>query len=456
MKEETIKYCIQDCITLYQIIDKFNHKIFELFRIDIHKYPTLSSLAFAIYRSNYLKKDYKIPLIEGKIYDFIKQSYTGGSVDVYKPVGKNIHRYDVNSLYPFVMHNNFMPTGNPIYFEGDILKIDSNSFGFFEVKVIAPDNLNIPILQTKIKINNLNKTVAPLGIWSGVYFSEEIKNAMNHGYQFEILRGYIFDKQNIFKEYVNFLYNLKMNSLKDSSDYIISKLLLNCLYGRFGMNPFMENHKIIESKETIKIINKYKVTSLIDFKNGKELVSFFYNNNNKNNDNNKKGIKLNISIPISSAITAYARVYMSLFKMKYSSHLFYSDTDSLDLDIPIDNKYIGKGLGQFKLEHIFKDAIFLAPKVYGGITNLNKEIIKIKGAKNIVKFDKLNLLLNKNLILKIHQDKWYRDISKGNITIKEEIYTLMIADSKRKLIYDINNKLVDTKPLKLINSKIIE
>jgi hypothetical protein len=163
LKDETIKYCMQDCITLYQIIDKFQKRIFKLFRIDIHKYPTLSSLAFGIYRSNYLKKEYKIPLIEGKIYDFIKQSYTGGSVDVYRPIGINIHRYDVNSLYPFVMNNNFMPTGNPTYFEGDILKIDSNSFGFFEVKVIAPDNLNIPILQTKIKINNLNKTISPIG-----------------------------------------------------------------------------------------------------------------------------------------------------------------------------------------------------------------------------------------------------------------------------------------------------
>jgi hypothetical protein len=87
-----------------------------------------------------------------------------------------------------------------------------------------------------------------------------------------------------------------MNSLKDSPDYIISKLLLNCLYGRLGMNPLMENHKIVESKETIKIINKYNVTNVIDFKNGKELVSFFYKNNYE--DNNKKGIKLNISIPI--------------------------------------------------------------------------------------------------------------------------------------------------------------
>jgi len=42
------------------------------------------------------------------------------------------------------------PVGLPIFFEGDISKIDPNAFGFFEVEITAPD-LFIPILQTKIK-----------------------------------------------------------------------------------------------------------------------------------------------------------------------------------------------------------------------------------------------------------------------------------------------------------------
>lgn len=163
LRNESIKYCIQDCITLYQILDKFNHKIFDLFRLDIHKYPTLSSLAFGIYRSNFYKKEYYIPLINDKIYDFIKQSYTGGSVDVYKPYGKNVYSYDVNSLYPNSMLENYMPVGVPIYFEGDILNINQDAFGFFEVEVTTPDNLYIPLLQTKLKINNFSKTISPLG-----------------------------------------------------------------------------------------------------------------------------------------------------------------------------------------------------------------------------------------------------------------------------------------------------
>ena len=254
MKDETIKYCIQDCITLYQIINKFNYKIFELFRLDIHKYPTISSLAFAIYRSNFYKDEYRISLIHGEIYDFIKKSYLGGRVDVFKPFPKTnekVKGYDVNSLYPTAMKEYPMPIGNPIYFEGDIFKIDPNAFGFFEVKVITPNNLYVSILQTKLKINNVVKTVVPLGTWTGVYFSEEIKNAMKYGYQ--------FDKCYIFKEYVTFLYELKSNSINNSPGYIICKLLLNSLYGRFGMNPIMENNKIIE------LLNKWIIPSL-DFR----------------------------------------------------------------------------------------------------------------------------------------------------------------------------------------------
>ena len=48
--------------------------------------------------------------------------------------------------------------------------------------------------------------------------------------------------------------------------------------------------------------------------------------------------------------------------------IYYSDTDSVDLDKPLPDKYVGEDLGQFKLEHIFDEGVFLSPKVYGGKT----------------------------------------------------------------------------------------
>lgn len=69
-----------------------------------------------------IKKDV-IPRITQELYKNIKQSYTGGSVDVYKPVGTKINRYDINSLYPAVMSQYESPVGKIQKFKGDILKL---------------------------------------------------------------------------------------------------------------------------------------------------------------------------------------------------------------------------------------------------------------------------------------------------------------------------------------------
>jgi hypothetical protein len=139
--------------------------IFELFKININNYSTLSSLAFGIFRTHFLRKN-EIPQLSGQIENDLRQSYTGGAVDMYIPrikKGDKIYCYDVNSLYPFVMKNFDMPVGKPIQFFGDIRKIDSEAFGFFYCKIISPENLKHPILQTHVKINKGTRTIAPLG-----------------------------------------------------------------------------------------------------------------------------------------------------------------------------------------------------------------------------------------------------------------------------------------------------
>lgn len=141
-----------------------------MFRINIHKYPTLSSLAFAIYRAHYLK-DSKFPLITGNMFYEFKKGYTGGAVDVYKPYGENIYKYDVNYLYPYIMRDIPMLVGSPVYFEGDITLIENKPYGIFDCEVVAPDNLKEPIIQKQVKPSNGMRTIAPSGKWSGTYFS---------------------------------------------------------------------------------------------------------------------------------------------------------------------------------------------------------------------------------------------------------------------------------------------
>jgi hypothetical protein len=469
LREETLKYCDSDVRCLWQIIRKFQVGIFNKFEVDVNNYPTLSSLAFTIYRVKYLKED-TIPCITGALYNELKESYTGGSVDVYKPIGENINRYDVNSLYPSVMSKFPSPTGKIKRFKGNILKYNSDAFGFFNVKIITPKNLKTPILQTRIKTPKGGiMTVAPLGEWTGWYFSEELKNAISYGYSFEVIHGYTFEKEFIFKEYVAELYNMKKNSLKDTPNYIISKLLLNGLYGRFGMNPDKENNIILKGSENIgKFLSENLVTDITSLGDDDEIELMSYKSNKEGIDNDIICYSgNNISVVISSSITAYARIMMSKIKIDYQDHLYYSDTDSIDLDIELPLKYISDELGDFKHENTFKKALYLAPKVYCGVTEKDIEYLKIKGAetksnegfikiksvKQRVLYNDLEKVLIKGNKHSIQQEKWYKNISEGKITTKKQEYKLVLTENKRKLIFK-DNKLYNTIPYRLKDGKL--
>lgn len=70
---------------------------------------------------------------------------------------------------------------------------------------------------------------------------------------------------------------------------------------------------------------------------------------------------LDINTAKASAVTAGARVHMSLFKKNPNFNLYYSDTDSAVIDRQLDSEFVGNKLGQMKLEHTINKAVFLAP-----------------------------------------------------------------------------------------------
>ena len=57
--------------------------------------------------------------------------------------------------------------------------------------------------------------------------------------------------------------------------YLISKLLLNSLYGRFGLSPDLPEHRILSNKQLNELLirNDYIITDVIDLSNGKSLIS---------------------------------------------------------------------------------------------------------------------------------------------------------------------------------------
>jgi len=441
--EETKTYCELDCKVLFDIITSFQSEIFEIFKIDINKTPTLPSLAFKIFKTHYLQEN-QIPKITGRLYKVLSQAYFGGHVDMYIPSNfdlnfkvsvkdkiislfNKVYHYDVNSLYPTGMKYLNFPTGKITHFicrNNESLSLLNKKYklGIFRVNIECPKDLIHPIIPIKID----HACVYPIGNWEGWYHSEELINAEKYGYKYEIIEGYLFESSSIFKDYIDKLYEIKKNSLPNTPHYMISKLLMNSLYGRFAMNPHLLNHQIVNETE---INNNKSFEEKIDLGNNKYLMTYY---------NEVDNFNMNINIAIGLSVTAYARIIMSYFKnnLDLTGKLYYSDTDSIFCEKELPLSCIGKELGQMKLEHVLKSFIAIAPKVYGGIDLENNSFTKVKGLKNKISFQQLEqLLIKTDLKVPFTQEKWYKSLKDGTIEIKQVPYILTPTNNKRKLLF---------------------
>jgi DNA polymerase type B, organellar and viral len=125
-----------------------------------------------------------------------------------------------------------------------------------------------------------------------------------------------FKPVNIFEGYINTLYNFRLKYPKSNPLNLIAKLLLNSLYGRFGM---------IDKFPDITVFNNYKLFKSWYDKNSDDLINTIelgdkilvqHRSENKDNKTMLYGNleNHNINVAIASAITAYARIHMSQFK----------------------------------------------------------------------------------------------------------------------------------------------
>jgi hypothetical protein len=257
-----------------------------------------------------------------------------------------------------------MPVGKVTYFEGDIRKYQPEAFGFFYCEIITPDYLDHPIIQVHSETKGGLRTVAGLGKFKAVIFSPEMDNAIKLGYQFKILSGYTFKQGIVFDKFVNDLYALRLSFSKDNPMNFIAKILLNSLYGRFGMSTLFKETTILDiesfNKLDIDTIDVHDIQRLDDhymIQTNMDKTSTMLDNGSQTH---------NVNIGIASAITSYSRIVMSQFKNNPDLKLFYKDTDSIYTNLSpeeMNKLYPGivsnSGLGKLKLETISTKAIFL-------------------------------------------------------------------------------------------------
>lgn len=324
---------------------------------------TLASNAIEDFKKEIGYRTFKhfFPVLKKEIDDEIRSSYRGGFTylnDIYKEVkvGEGVV-LDVNSLYPSVLYDCKLPVGEPVFFKGKYKK--DKIYDLYVQRLSCEFELKpgkIPTIQIKgdpnfipneyLKSSDHREVVLTLTNVDLKLFFENY-----HVYRPKYLNGFKFrSARGIFKTYIDKWTNLKIESKKNknSSLYQISKLMLNSLYGKFGLSvkcrsktPYLKDG-----------IVKYKMGE-VETRDG-------------------------IYIPIATFVTAYARektIRTSQRIKDYSINKYgedkyiYSDTDSIHTTL--NEEELKKicdiddyRLGAWKIENKFCRAKFIRQKTY--------------------------------------------------------------------------------------------
>jgi DNA polymerase type B, organellar and viral len=256
-------YCERDSLCLAYVINIFSQIIYERYKINIHKYPTISSLSLAIYLTHYLESDDLIPLISGEIYRDISKAYHGGHTDVYQLYSNEpVHSYDFVSMYPTQMLKHEMPVGeinkfigNPLL-TGETLESLSEQLAFIKCSIYVDKSLNRPVYQTIVNINGELRSVCATGTFLNQWIFvpellkyQELTNGLIKIIPDSIQMGYLFEKKIIFKDYIEHLFTLRKSVPKDHPLNQICKINMNSLYGRMGLRQELTEYKFKDKLE---------------------------------------------------------------------------------------------------------------------------------------------------------------------------------------------------------------
>ncbi len=314
---------------------------------------TAGSNAFMFYKKQKggekaFRKIFPIPIND----EYIRKSYKGGFTYAApqfqkRPIGAG-RVYDVNSLYPSVLHSPYQyPYGEPIYFSGKY-ETDKEYPLFFQ-RVICQFELKekyLPTTQLKgtlgfipteyVRSSNgqdieLTLTCTDLALLIEHYNVEDMRYI--DGYKYKAAVG-------LFDEYIDYWFEQKNKAKAEHNAalYQLAKLMLNSLYGKFSTNP--------------------KCASKHPYMDDSGIIHYELGSQEEREP---------VYIAVGAFCTSYARNVTIRAAQKCYDRFLYADTDSLHLvgDYDPENIEIDDyKLGFFKHEGTFDQAKYIRAKLY--------------------------------------------------------------------------------------------
>lgn len=324
----------------------------ELMYDEGHTSTTIGSCCLTEYKGFYDKEDWNALFpdlrnikIDPDVYgaknadEYVRRSYKGGwcyaKNENYQ--AHNGSTFDVNSLYPSVMHSQSgskYPTGKPKFWKGEIPEEAKQESKFYFVRIrcefeIKPKHLpfiqikgsrlydGTKALETSDYIDKegkrhkhwkdgdgkIHNTAVTLTLSQVDYeLIKEHYNLIN----LQILDGcYFWSQVGLFDRYIDKYAKIKMES--KGAKRTLAKLFLNNLYGKMAMSD--------DSSFKYAYLKENGVVGFISVEEHKKNVGY---------------------IPIGSAITSYARNFTIRTAQQNYDTFCYADTDSIHCECPPD------------------------------------------------------------------------------------------------------------------------
>lgn len=382
---EELEYIVDDVYWLGQLMkavryDKININGMSL---QLDKL-TISATAFKAWKGtlpkryvNHVRKDGKkvtdrddaiyrhiFPKVDIEIDYFLRPGYRGGLVmkfddNIAKYEGCPGIGYDRNSAYASILRNKLLPTGKPRKFKGcykdmtdrDKLRyplvVQKLSIGYFQLK-----EGQVPTIRVKNRYFDLN-IAHESNIVDGI--PREVILTLTHFELEDMLERYIVDdvewlggfafkaEVGLFTEYIDTVYTAKIDKGNGMAIRGTAKLLINALYGRFGLR-------------------REKSDLVVGYENGM-YAPRYWTADGECTIHTTEGEYL----PLAIFVTSYARMELMEAIDANRDRILYADTDSIILagtEAPKGIEIHDTELGQWSLREEFTNHKIVKPKLY--------------------------------------------------------------------------------------------
>ena len=427
LQDYEIKYIKNDVLIMALALE-------ILFKENLNK-MTIGSCALSNYRKMTKYFMTYFPSLPIEIDKDIRQSYKGGftylSPKYKEKIVNNLMVLDVNSLYPSVMKNEYLPHGQPLPFKEKYVedkfyplyvqqlscsfKIKENMIPTIQVKNNLSFLPNEYIESSNDEILTLTLTSVDLELFFKHY--DVTVYAWHGGFKFQAVKG-------LFTNYINFWTDKKINSKKEGNKslYAISKLMLNSLYGKMATNPVVRSKYPYLDDEGIVRYSLYPAEE-----------------------------KKSLYIPVATFITSYARkktietsqAIRDYTMKKYNEDFYiYSDTDSIHMKklppeelsqfVEVDDFELGK----WKIESDnISVAKFLRQKCYIEIDEEGSKNVTVAGLpKRLAKYVTIENFKEGFSILAEDKEKEHK------LTYKHVKGGVLLVDTDFSIKYNENRK----------------